>query len=86
MLLTEATGFFEPYLPVNLNERLRKSIISFELEFSDSNYFYKHCMDYFDMLWKLSIPYEKFVEMEDTWKEQLREKYERKTDSPGSST
>jgi hypothetical protein len=43
-------------------------------------------MDYFDMLWKLSIPYEKFVEMEDTWKEQLREKYERKTDSPGSST
>src|SRR5947209_6226303 len=86
MLLTEATGFFEPYLPVNLNERLRKSIISFELEFSESNYFYKHCMDYFDMLWKLSIPYEKFVEMEDTWKEQLREKYERKTDSPGSST
>jgi hypothetical protein len=86
MLLTEATGFFEPYLPVNLNERLRKSIISFELEFSESNYFYKHCMDYFDTLWRLSIPYEKFVEMEDTWKEQLREKYERKTDSPGSST
>lgn len=85
MLLTEKMGFFEPYLYANLRERMLKSMITFELEFPSSNYLYRHCIDHFETMWQLSIPYEKFVETEDTWKEQLRGRYEWKTDPPGST-
>lgn len=85
-LLTESTGFFEPYIHVNLRERMLKSMITFEIEFPSSNYFYRHCAAYFDTLWKLSIPYEKFVEKEEIWKAQLRGKYESKIESSGSAT
>lgn len=85
MLLTENTGFFEPYVHANLHERMIKAMITFEVEFSTSSYFYRHCKDYFEMLWQLSIPYEKFVVTEDEWKKQLRGEYGWKATSPGST-
>jgi hypothetical protein len=85
MLLTESTGFFEPYVHANLHERMLKAMNTFEVEFPSSLYFYRHCNDYFDTLWQLSTPYEKFVATEDNWKGQIREKYEWKTNSPDSS-
>jgi len=85
MLLTESTGFFEPYIYANLHERMLKAMISFEVEFPSNLYFYRHCKDYFDTLWQLSTPYENFVATEDDWKGELRKKYEWKTDSPGGS-
>lgn len=86
MLLTESTGFFEPYVHANLHERMLKAMITFEVEFPDSSYFYRHCRDYFEVLWQLSIPYEKFVITEDDWKKGLRGKYGWTTNPPGSTT
>jgi hypothetical protein len=86
ILLTEKMGFFEPYIYANLHERMRKAMITFELEFPVSNYLYRHCTDHFEIMWQLSVPYEKFVETEDSLKEQLRGRYDWKTDSPGSAT
>jgi hypothetical protein len=86
MLFTENTGFFEPYIHVDLHERMLNAMITFEVEFSSSLYIYRHCKAYFEILWQLSTPYERFVTTEDEWKGKLREKYGWKTDSPGSST
>ncbi len=85
MLLTEGTGFFEPYVHVNLHERMLKAMITFEVEFPGSSYFYRHCNDYFGMLWQLSVPYDNFVVTEDDWKKELRGKYGWKTNPPGST-
>jgi hypothetical protein len=84
ILLTENSGFFEPYIYVP-DERMLKAMITFEVEFPGSSYFYRHCRDYFEILWQLSIPYEKFVTTEDDRKRELRENYGWKTDSPGST-
>jgi hypothetical protein len=76
MLLTEKTGFFEPYIHVNLPERMRSLMLTFELEFSSKSYLYPHCIAYFDTLWKLAIPYDRVLATEEKWKAQLRDKYE----------
>ena len=84
MLLTESIGFFEPYVHVNLHERMLKAMITFEVEFPGSSYFYRHCNDYFEVLWQLSVPYEKFLVTEDDKKKELRGNYGWNTNSPGS--
>jgi len=85
MLLTENTGFFEPYVHVNLHERMLKAMITFEVEFPDSSYFYRHCNDYFGVLWQLSLPFADFVLTADDRKKELRGKYGWNTNSPGST-
>lgn len=75
MLLTDRCGFFEPYIHVNLPERQRKLMHTFELEFSSTSYLWRHAHDYFDRLWTLSVPYDEFIKHEDTWKTALRQKY-----------
>lgn len=85
ILLTETCGFFEPYLHINLQERRRHHMNTFEVEFPNSSYFYKNCTEYFDSLWSSSIPYSQFVEEEGLFKEQLRGKYAKKTHPPDST-
>jgi hypothetical protein len=85
ILLTENTGFFEPYVHADLYERMLEGMITFEVEFPSNLYLYRHCNAYFETLWQLSKPYEEFAATEDRWKGQLREKYEWKTNSPDSS-
>lgn len=86
ILLTEKTGFFEPYIHANLLERMTNLMLTFEIEFSSKSYLYRHCMAYLDLLWRLSIPYDRFLETEDSWKDQLRGKYDWKSTFTNGST
>lgn len=72
MLLTDAIGFFEPYIRAYQQPRTDHPINTFELEFPSSNYLYRACTNYFDTLWQLSTPYGEFQANADFWKEHLR--------------
>jgi hypothetical protein len=84
-LLTESIGFFEPYIRSHQQSRIHQAMNTFELEFSSSHYLYHGCTAYFDTLWKLSIPYDRFLATTDFWKQQLRGEYDQHIDSNGSS-
>jgi hypothetical protein len=77
VLLTDAGGFFEPYIDVNLPERWLKRMQTFEIEFDSQSYLAEIAQAYFDQLWKLSIPYEEFVVREQDFKKRLRIKYKK---------
>jgi hypothetical protein len=84
-LLTETIGFFEPYIRSHQQSRIHQAMNTFELEFSASNYLHRGCTAYFDTLWNLSIPYDRFKATTDFWKQQLRGEYDQHIDSNGSS-
>jgi hypothetical protein len=76
IMLTSDTGFFEPYLSVDLRERLRKAFHTFEVQYSRSGYFYRHASVYFDTLWKVSEPCNEFLANQGTYRSKLRESLE----------
>lgn len=71
VMLTSNTGFFEPYISVDLRERLRKAFHTFEIQFSKESYFYRHNSNYFDTLWKISEPYEEFIANQEAYRRKL---------------
>ena len=75
LLLTEKTGFIEPYLNVNLNERMRNLMLTFEVEFGHSSYLYPTCKTYFNTLWNISMPYENFITAQNEIKSQFKMRY-----------
>jgi hypothetical protein len=72
-MLTSQTGFFEPYISVDLRERLQKAFHTFEVQFSQGSYFYRHASSFFDTLWKIAEPYDEFLANQATYKSQLLE-------------
>lgn len=75
ILLTNTTGFFEPYISVNLQQRLRKALHTFEIQYSSDSYFYKNTSTYFDTLWKMSEPYYDFQKKQEYFKKRLQTLY-----------
>ncbi|MFR9211672.1 MAG: hypothetical protein ACLVKT_15405, partial [Intestinibacter bartlettii] len=54
VLLTDLDCFIEPYLPINLNERYEKGMLTYEIKVDKTSYLYKHNKKYFDFLWEIS--------------------------------
>jgi hypothetical protein len=75
ILLTESANFFEVY--IRAQSRTDHPMNTFELEFPDSHYLHHTCMDYFETLWQVSLPYSEFLTATDFWKMHLRGGYER---------
>lgn len=75
VLLTETTGFFEPYIHVNLWERVSQLMLTFEVEFTAASYLYRHSSAYFDRLWKLATPYSSYQATVEGYQNQLRSLY-----------
>jgi hypothetical protein len=71
-LLTEDEGYFEPYLDVNLQERLQAAMLTFEIRFDTTFHLYRHLNAYFDAVWADSVDYKTFVENEEQYQESLR--------------
>ncbi len=78
VLMTDKSGFFEPYINVNLQERMQNLMHTFEIEFSRSSYFSSTCQAYFDTLWALSVSYDEFMRTEGELKTKLIQKYQGK--------
>jgi hypothetical protein len=75
ILLTEKNCFIEPYVNVNLQERMRHLMHTFEIEFQQESYLTATCQAYFDTLWRLAVPCDEFRLMEEQLKSRLRERY-----------
>ena len=74
ILITDDECYIEPYLPVNLEERYEKGMLTFELKLSNLSYLYNHNKNYFDFLWSLSDDIEKYEKNINTYKTQLKNK------------
>lgn len=72
ILLTSDQGFFEPYITVDLQQRLRKALHTFEVHFGRKCYLYDHASSYFDTLWDNTLPCEQFLQLEDEFRDRLR--------------
>ncbi len=75
MLLTENEAFYEPYLHINLRERLQKSMLTFETYVSEHSHLYRHSEAFFKFMWDVSEPADIFLSNEESHKKQLIEKY-----------
>ena len=60
ILITDTVAYYEPYLHVNLKERLDQSMLTFEVEVSKTSHIYRHSGAFFELLWQTSIPFTKF--------------------------
>jgi hypothetical protein len=56
ILLTEKIGFFEPYLDVNILNRHRMALQTFELTFEPASHLYGESEAYWSMLLENSLP------------------------------
>lgn len=74
ILITDDECYIEPYLPVNLEERYEKGMLTFELKLSNTSYLYNHNKKYFEFLWNLSDDIDKYKSNIDTYKKQLENK------------
>lgn len=74
ILLTDDNCFIEPYLPVNLEKRYEKGMLTFELQLSNSSYLYHHNQDYFKFLWEISDDIDAYYNNMVTYKEHLKNK------------
>jgi hypothetical protein len=85
ILLTEVTGFCEPYM--RAEGRTDNRMTTFEIEFPGNHDFHLTCMNYFDFLWKTSLSYTEYKATLDFRKEKFRQTYEQtQTDPDGSAT
>jgi hypothetical protein len=76
VLLTSSMGFFEPYVSVNLQQRLTKALHTFEIQYNSECYFYHTMSAYFDTLWRVSQSLEEFENNEDQFKKRLKATYD----------
>ena len=79
ILITDTVAYYEPYLHVNLKERLDQSMLTFEVEVSKTSHIYRHSGAFFELLWQTSIPFTKFEADEDYYKHLLRQHCKRRT-------
>ncbi|HEX3533461.1 MAG TPA: hypothetical protein VHT23_04515 [Gemmatimonadaceae bacterium] len=71
--LTDSQGFFEPYLHVDSEVRLKRSMLTFEMQISVNSHLYKHAENFFGFLWEISEPLAEFLSHEERHKERLAE-------------
>jgi hypothetical protein len=85
ILLTEETGFCEPYM--RAEGRTDNPMTTFEIEFPGNHDFHLTCMNYFDFLWKTSLSYTEYKATLEFRKEQFRQTYvQTQTDPDGGTT
>jgi hypothetical protein len=85
ILLTEKTGFCEPY--IRAEARTDNRMTTFEIEFPGGHDFHLTCMNYFDFLWKTSLSYTEYKATLEFRKEKFRQTYaQTQTDPDGSAT
>jgi hypothetical protein len=60
------------YINVNLQERLQKDMISFEVECDSKSHLYRHCASHFDLLWRLARSVDEVSRDEGKAKDRLR--------------
>lgn len=72
ILLGSDSGFFEPYLSVNLTERAQRSLHTFEVEFDNSGAFYQNALAYFDSIWLMSRSLESFLSDQELQKQRMQ--------------
>lgn len=75
VLLTDQDCFFEPYISVDLQERLKNEMLSYDLQVNSSSHLYRHCKSFFDLYWKISEPCDSFLENEQEYKTSLSMRY-----------
>ncbi|HYN81826.1 MAG TPA: hypothetical protein VES88_10025 [Gemmatimonadaceae bacterium] len=71
VLLTETLGFFEPYLHVDSDVRLKRTMLTFDMQIATSSYLYQHASNFFDFLWLISEPFQEFFDHEESHKKRL---------------
>ena len=71
VLITEHDCYWEPYVSVDLQERLRREMLTFELHCDSSAHLYNHAKSYFQLLWQLSHPWEEMDSIEAVLKDRL---------------
>lgn len=72
ILITDNCCFFEPYLPVNLWERSKNNMLTFELKISEQSPLYKYSSNYFNYLWESSETFESLNYYEEGYKALLQ--------------
>lgn len=73
ILLTEYECYWEPYLNVDLQDRLTRDMLTFEVRVDTRAHIYHHAERYFDFLWRLSLPAEILASHESDLKQRLRD-------------
>lgn len=74
VLLTDLNCFIEPYLPVNLNKRYEKGMLTYEMQVDKTSYLYEHNKEYFEFLWEISDDIEVYKKNIEIYKKQLKDK------------
>lgn len=72
ILLTNLEAFFEPYLHIDLQERLQMAMLTFEVQIHNQSHLYRHAQSYFDFLWNTGKDYRDFTQNEMLYKDQLK--------------
>lgn len=72
ILLSDGECFFEPYLNINLQERLKKNMLTFEIKVNNLSHLYNHAQQFYEMFWNLSEAYEDYILKEEYYKNELR--------------
>jgi len=72
-LITTNQAFFEPYVSINLRDRLNKTINTFEIEISSNCYFYNTVSNQFEDIWIRSYAIDEYLNTEEFWKNKFKE-------------
>lgn len=75
ILFTDTEVFFEPYLHINLQERLQSSLLTFEVQVNMQSDLFRHSKAFFEMLWAFSEPAESFALNEEKYKQDFLTTY-----------
>ena len=75
ILLTEYQCFYEPYLHVNLRERLRSGMLTFELQVTDHADLFRHSSQYFAAMWQHALSYDEFIRTESEIRQRFKERH-----------
>jgi hypothetical protein len=71
VLLTDALGFFEPYLHVDSQVRLKRTMLTFDMQIATTCYLYQHASNFFDFLWMIAEPLQEFLDHEESHRKRL---------------
>ncbi len=74
VLLTDDDCYIEPYIPVNIQERYEKGMLTFEVKLSSTAQLYQHNVKYFEFLWEVSDSFEEYNKNVRNYKRQLKSK------------
>lgn len=71
IFLTENYCSFEPYINVNLSDRARVGMITFELHTQEDSHLYHNSSSFFDLMWNLSDSFNEFIKRESIYKQDM---------------